>query len=156
MLNIDEILRSPFPMLLNPHCPCGTQKHYTDCCKPYLDGLALAPTAEALMRSRYTAYSKNNLNYLIHTQHPTTRKKTDPTTLQQTFETTRWVSLTILKTQQGQPHHKRGIVEFIATHQEKSRNLKQQPTLTQLHERSRFIQENQHWFYVDGDLLPPL
>ncbi len=140
-------------MLLNPHCPCGTQKHYTDCCQPYLDGLALAPTAEALMRSRYTAYSKNNLNYLIGTQHPTTRKKTDPITLQQTFETTRWVSLTIVKTQQGLPHHKRGIVEFIATHQEKSRNLN--PQQSQLHERSRFIQENKQWFYIDGDLLPP-
>ena len=156
MLNTDEILRLPFPMLLNPHCPCGTQKHYTDCCQPYLDGHASAPTAEALMRSRYTAYSKNNLHYLIQTQHPTTRKKNDPTTLKQTFQTTHWISLTIVKAQQGQPHHKRGIVEFIATHQEKSRNPKQQPTLTQLHERSRFIQENDHWFYVDGDLLPPV
>lgn len=154
MLNTDEILRSPFSMLLNPLCPCGTQKHYTDCCQPYLDGLSAAPTAEALMRSRYTAYSKNNLNYLIGTQHPKTRKKTDPTTLQQTFETTHWVNLTIVKTQQGQPHHKRGIVEFIATHQEKSRTLN--PQQSQLHERSRFIQENNHWFYVDGDLLPPV
>ena len=141
-------------MLLNPLCPCGTQKHYTDCCQPYLDGLASAPTAEALMRSRYTAYSKNNLDYLIHTQHPTTRKKNDSTTLQQTFKTTHWVRLTVVKTQQGQPHHKRGIIEFIATHQEKSRNPN--PTLNQLHERSRFIQENKQWFYIDGDLLPPL
>ena len=105
------------------------------------------------MRSRYTAYSKNNLDYLIHTQHPKTRKEADPTTLQQTFETTHWISLTIVKTQQGQPHHKRGIVEFIATHQEKSRSPN--PQQSQLHERSRFIQENKHWFYVDGDLLPP-
>ena len=143
-------------MLLNPLCPCGTQKHYIHCCQPYLDGHAHAPTAEALMRSRYTAYSKGNLDYLIHTQHPKTRKKTDPTTLQQTFETTHWVSLTIVKTQQGHPHHKRGIVEFIATHQEKStRSPNASATLNQLHERSRFIRENDHWFYVDGDLLPP-
>ena len=147
-------------MLLDPLCPCGTQKHYADCCQRYLDGHAIAPTAEALMRSRYTAYSKGNLDYLTHTQHPKTRKKNDPATLQQTFETTHWVSLTIVKTQQGQPHHKRGIVEFIATHQEKSSyvrpsNRLPRLVLSQLHERSRFIQENNHWFYVDGDLLPP-
>jgi SEC-C motif-containing protein len=41
------------PMLLHPLCPCGSAAHYTDCCKPYLTGKAAAPTAEALMRSRF-------------------------------------------------------------------------------------------------------
>jgi SEC-C motif domain protein len=141
-------------MLLNPFCPCGSQNHYADCCQRYLDGRSIAPTAEALMRSRYSAYSKQNLDYLIQTQHPKTRKKDDAKTIRQTFETTHWTSLTIVKTQKGTATDKRGTVEFIATHQDKTNPLNPNPQ--QLHERSRFIQEDGQWYYLDGDILPPI
>ena len=47
-------------------CPCGSQKQYEQCCGPFLDGRAIAPTAEALMRSRYTAYTKNAVLGSLH------------------------------------------------------------------------------------------
>src|SRR5687767_1109085 len=56
-------------------CPCGGPSLAT-CCGPYLDGTALPPTAEALMRSRYTAYTLKNEPYLLATWHPSTRPAT--------------------------------------------------------------------------------
>jgi SEC-C motif domain protein len=104
------------------------------------------------MRSRYTAYCKGNIDYLIATLHPKSRQKSDRTTLLQSLQAMHWVGLTVLKTQKGQSQDKRGVVEFIAQYQ---------PTQSlpgavahQLHERSRFVQEEGQWFYVEGDILP--
>jgi SEC-C motif domain protein len=142
-------------MLLNPFCPCGHPVPYSDCCEPYLTGKAKAPTAEALMRSRYTAYSKGlaHIDYLIATWHPKAAKSRDRTGLPRSLQGTRWLGLTILKTQKGQPADKRGVVEFVARYQDTA-DQNPVPTVQQLRERSRFVQEQGQWFYVDGDRLP--
>ncbi|MCY7406112.1 MAG: zinc chelation protein SecC, partial [Alkalinema sp. CAN_BIN05] len=101
-------------MLLQPFCPCGSQVRYLDCCDVYLCGKATAPTAEALMRSRYSAYSKGDIEYLIQTQYPEKRKKTDRQMLLKTITSTNWIGLTVLKTQKGGVNDRRGIVEFVA------------------------------------------
>ncbi len=56
-------------------CPCGSGHGYERCCCPFLDGRDPAPTAETLMRSRYTAYVRRNVPYLLATWHPSTRPK---------------------------------------------------------------------------------
>jgi SEC-C motif domain protein len=139
-------------MLLQPFCPCGSQIRYPDCCDVYLRGNAIAPTAEALMRSRYSAYSKGNVEYLIQTQYPKKRKKTDRPMLLKTITNTNWMGLTVLKTQKGGVNDRRGIVEFVALY----RGLELMDPIYQLHERSRFIKEDGVWFYQDGDSLPPI
>lgn len=139
-------------MLLQPFCPCGSQVCYPDCCDVYLRGNAIAPTAEALMRSRYSAYSKGDVEYLIQTQYPKKRKKTDRQMLLKTIQNTCWMGLTILKTQKGGVNDRRGIVEFAALY----RGLELTDRVYQLHERSRFIKEDGIWFYQDGDSLPPI
>jgi SEC-C motif domain protein len=142
-------------MLLQKLCPCGSKIPYTGCCEPYLIGKASAPTAEALMRSRYIAYSTGNVDYLIATLHPKSRQKSDRSSLLQSIQTTRWVGLTIMTTQKGQIKDKRGIVEFVALYQSAQiQGLKSIGAVNQLHERSRFVQEKRRWFYVDGDTLP--
>jgi len=144
-------------MLLQPLCPCGSAAHYTDCCEAYLTGKAAAPTAEALMRSRYTAYSEGNVDYLIATLHPKSRQEDDRPALLQSIHNTRWIGLTVIKTQKGQAQDKRGIVEFVALYQPvQMKDLQNISAVNQLHERSRFVQERGQWFYVDGDILPPL
>lgn len=55
------------------HCPCGGSKTYTACCGRYIDGAETPPTAEALMRSRYTAYTLLREDYLLATWHASTR-----------------------------------------------------------------------------------
>ncbi|MCX5965260.1 MAG: YchJ family metal-binding protein [Cyanobacteria bacterium] len=139
-------------MLLQPFCPCGSQIRYPDCCDVYLRGKALAPTAEALMRSRYSAYSKGDVEYLIQTQYPKKRKNTDRPMLLKTITNTNWMGLTVLKTQKGGVNDRRGIVEFVALY----RGLELTDPIYQLHERSRFLKEDGVWFYQDGDSLPPI
>jgi SEC-C motif domain protein len=155
------INRSAMP--LSPHCPCGSNHLYPDCCEPYLSGKALAPTAEALMRSRYTAYSQSQVDYLINTLHPKSRQKDDDLRavvdhrrlIRQNHQLTQWIGLTILKTHKGQPQDKRGIVEFVAEYRD-AKAPGFAAVVNQLHERSRFVKEVKQWFYVDGDMLPPV
>ena len=56
-------------------CPCGSNFPYTDCCGPLIRGTSFADTAEDLMRSRYTAFTENNWEYLVLTSHPKEKKE---------------------------------------------------------------------------------
>jgi SEC-C motif domain protein len=151
-----RVIRLVF-MFLQPLCPCGSDVPFLRCCEPYLAGTAIAPTAEALMRSRYTAYSTGNADYLMTTLHPKSHQKNERLTLLESIQNTRWIGLTIIKTQKGQIHDKRGIVEFLALYQPtRSKDLLQTDIANQLHERSRFSKEGDQWFYVDGDILLPM
>lgn len=138
------------------HCPCQSNRAYSDCCEPYLNGSALAPTAEALMRSRYTAFSRGKIDYLIATRHPKTRQTDSRRSLRQSLQQTQWVGLTVLKTQQGQLHDNAGVVEFVAKYRDLQAVGLAAAEVKQLHERSRFVKEGGQWFYVDGDSLPPV
>ncbi len=127
-------------------CPCGSKKQYQYCCGMYLSGKKKPETAEKLMRSRYTAFARSNVNYLIATLHPDHRKPDDERKLAKSINNTKWLRLTIINTAKGKKNDATGIVEFEAIYQ-----------LTepgQLHERSKFIKTNGQWFYVDGDILP--
>ncbi|MEL6231286.1 MAG: YchJ family protein [Cyanobacteria bacterium J06627_3] len=128
-------------------CLCGSERPYSDCCGKYLTKADIAPTAEALMRSRYVAYCDGNVDYLIATRHPSTRRFDDRINLMKSVKTTVWEALTILSTRQGHRRDTTGYVEFMAVYS--------QPNWGQLHERSRFLREGGRWFYVDGEMLPP-
>jgi len=119
-------------------CPCGSQKSYADCCGPYLDGQQTAPTAEALMRSRYTAYTLLRDDYLLATWHPSTR----PATLNLAAELpTQWLGLTV---KDHQSIADQATVEFVARYRINGRAQR-------LQEVSRFTREADHWFYLDGE-----
>ena len=129
-----------------PYCPCGNNRTYQECCKPFHDDVP-APTAEALMRSRYGAFDLELVKYLIDTHHPSKRANDDREVLGQTIANTQWLKLQIVDTQQGQIEDSTGTVEFIATFEENQQ-------LGQLHERSRFVKEDNRWYYLDGEILP--
>ncbi|MFH8499283.1 YchJ family protein [Streptomyces coeruleorubidus] len=119
-------------------CPCGLLEAYGDCCGRHHSGTTAAPTAEALMRSRYSAFVKGDTGYLLRTWHPRTRPGTlelDPRM--------RWTGLEILDTSDGSAFHSNGTVEFRASYRGGS-----------LHERSRFERVDGAWVYVDGEFLP--
>jgi SEC-C motif-containing protein len=121
-------------------CPCGSAKQFTDCCARYLEGGEPAPTAEALMRSRYTAYTLLREDYLLATWHVSTR----PTALGLAEETqTKWLGLDVKRHEQQDADH--AIVEFVARYKVNGRAQR-------LHETSRFVREAGHWYYRDGEL----
>ena len=128
-------------------CPCGSQNSFADCCGPYLSGEKTPPTAEALMRSRYTAYARMDDDYLLATWHPDTRPNTK--TPSDDGDGTVWTGLSVLRTEAGQPGDSTGIVEFIA-------RCEVNGTASQLHEISDFIHDGERWLYVDGGTQQPL
>jgi SEC-C motif-containing protein len=120
------------------NCYCGSNKPFINCCEPFLLDTQKAPTAEALMRSRYSAYAVQNVDYLISTTHPSTRKyhnKKD--TLAFAIEN-HWMKLEIINSSET-------IVEFKAYYLDN--NLKAQIH----HEKSTFKKEDDSWYYVDGE-----
>jgi SEC-C motif domain protein len=123
-------------------CPCGAGRSYADCCEPFIHGTALPETAEALMRSRYTAYTRGDAAYLGATWHPTTRRQ-DPGL----DEPVKWQGLTILATQAGGVSDREGKVEFVARYKLGGRAYR-------LHELSRFRRHHGRWYYVDGEMDP--
>ena len=112
-------------------CPCGSGKHYADCCLPSISGARPAGTAEALMRSRYSAFALGDVDYLLTSWHSSTRpQQLELDTAQQ------WVRLKIINTSKDS-------VEFIAT-------CKLNGKAHKLHEVSRFVFEHGRWYYLDG------
>lgn len=134
-----------FNNLLNKNtkegCPCGSGKAYSKCCKIYHDGNP-APSAEELMRARYSAYCLLNKNYLIHTWHPGSRPKRIHLGEESGVH---WLKLEILRTEQGGVNDKMGIIEFKAFYEMEGKT-------GYLHETSNFVKEDNQWYYFDGEI----
>lgn len=92
-------------------CPCGTGRPFARCCEPLLDGTAQADTAEALMRSRYTAFALNRVDHLTRSWHPATRPAQPAADPQ-----IRWTGLRVLQVRDGGPDDDTGVVRFEASH----------------------------------------
>jgi len=124
-------------------CPCCSGKTYATCCEPVIAGMA-AQTAEALMRSRYTAYHNGIATYIQETTHPSRREDDDLGEIEQWAAENAWLKLEIFETLKGTATDTSGIVEFKAHF----KNAEGQPKVH--HERSNFVRENDHWYYVNG------
>ena len=117
-------------------CPCGSGDPYARCCAPWHEGAA-APTAEALMRSRYAAYALERTPYLLATWHASTR----PGSLD--LEPAKWLGLEVKR--YAMTGADTAVVEFVARFRAGGRGHR-------LHETSRFVCEDGRWYYVDGDI----
>ncbi|NEB93365.1 YchJ family protein [Streptomyces bauhiniae] len=129
--------RTSSPAAPSDLCPCGLPGNYADCCGRFHSGAVAAPSAEALMRSRYSAFVVGDVDHLMRTWHPRTRPERldlDPGM--------RWTGLEILETGGGSAFHSTGTVTFRASYRGGS-----------LHERSRFERVDGAWVYVDGEFL---
>lgn len=113
---------------------------FEDCCAPYLKGTASAPTAEALMRSRYSAFVERDWGYLNRTQLMQDNGPPTPDMV--------WLGLEILANQAGGAEDEEGTVEFVARY-------RHQGSQAALHEISRFQKVDGKWLYVDGTFPRP-
>jgi SEC-C motif-containing protein len=125
-------------------CPCGSRKSLDKCCLPIIKGEKDAETAEQLMRSRYTAFTLAEIDYLIKSHHPKTRNIKQKKELKKWAQSVSWVGLTILGKEKGYINDVNGTVEFRAVFLENGKP-------ESIHEKSAFIRENNKWFYVDGE-----
>src|SRR5690349_6659067 len=95
-------------------CPCGSELGLEACCGPAISGERPAPTAEALMRSRYTAYTQKKGSYIVETHDPDSREEVDEKATQRWAEETECLQLQVLSTKDGGEKDERGEVEFVA------------------------------------------
>ncbi|ARK04235.1 YchJ family protein [Cellulosimicrobium sp. AB352] len=143
------------PLDDDARCPCLSGDTYGSCCgryhaglRPGPDGAAPgphAPTAEALMRSRYSAFAVGDADYLRATWHPSTRPADLDLDLDDDVE---WRRLDVVRTEAGGPFDTTGVVEFVAHH----RSRTDPADRGRLHEVSRFVREGDRWSYVDGTI----
>lgn len=118
-------------------CPCGSNEKYESCCGPYHNGAAVAPNAEKLMRSRYSAFAMKNMNYIIKTTDPVDLVKFDRTANERWMLESEFLKLEIL---QSSENENQGTVEFQAT-------FKHMGKVQTHHEVSAFRKINGNWFY---------
>jgi SEC-C motif-containing protein len=123
-------------------CPCGTGNSFERCCAPFISGAAFPETAEQLMRSRYTAFTRQDIGYVVRTHHPSTVGAVDEKATHDWMRNSEWKSLEI-RSSKGGKDDLVGRVEFAATYTDKRGD--------QVHaESSIFKKKNGRWYYVDG------
>jgi SEC-C motif-containing protein len=121
-------------------CPCGSNIPYDHCCEPLHNGVP-AKSAEALMRSRFSAFSLLLEDYLLTSWHPITQPKHI-----ELDSDTQWKRLEIIDANNDETE---GRVHFKAYYQE-------QKQWHLLEETSKFLFENGHWLYLSGDYQPQI
>lgn len=93
-------------------CPCGSGRPYEECCETYIEGRETAPTAEALMRSRYAAHTLGKYDYLNETVHPSIRDEADHEDMKKWSEAVEWEGLEIFSTKDGAETDETGEVSL--------------------------------------------
>lgn len=119
-------------------CPCGSGLDYAQCCEPFLDGAA-APTPEALMRSRYTAFARGDEDHIFRTWHPRTRPPgpfVDPEIA--------WTGLRVLGSGTVGPVADSGWVRYVATW------MHTDGRTGAVRELANFKKRGNRWYYLDG------
>ncbi len=122
----------------SPNCWCDSGTLPDRCCAPIMSGRIEAPTAEALMRSRYSAFATANAEWLRESWHPDTRPADTSVD-----GSVRWIGLKIVRVESGGPEDSTGIVEFVA-------RCKRGGRAQRMHEISRFSRVEGRWVYVDA------
>lgn len=125
------------------HCPCGSQLNYSFCCELYIENKHIPPSPEALMRSRYTAYTLSNISYIKKTMKGKPLINFNDAEALEWAKNTSWIDLNIISTKQGDLS--KIFVEFVA-------RFIQVDILRSLHEISEFRFYDGMWFYTDGVL----
>ena len=123
------------------NCPCGSQKTYGECCQIAHRSLGSVKTAEQLMRSRYTAFTFANGDYLMESHHVTTRPITEKEEIVAWAKSVEWVELKVRSTSKGLEKDDYGTVLFEAFFKENGK-------LKSIKEHSKFVKENGSWYYL--------
>jgi SEC-C motif-containing protein len=131
---------------MNEQCACGSGRSYAECCEPFITGASQPATAEQLMRSRYTAYTKCESTYLRETLAPERRHEFDKAGVEAWSKQSEWLGLEILKIKGGTETDRKGVVEFNARYATGGKKLEH-------HEVAEFRRDSEkgRWFFVDGD-----
>lgn len=127
-------------------CPCDSGNDFNKCCGPFLAREKLPPTAAELMRSRYSAFAKGDIEYLVETHDPAMSQEVDREGLETWSKNATWRGLKILATDRGTPADTEGKVEFVARYVLGNEEQNH-------HEISDFVRKDGRWYFHDGKLI---
>jgi SEC-C motif-containing protein len=116
-------------------CACGSKQEYLICCGRFIEQNILPETTEQLMRSRYTAYTQANIDYIQQTQQGLAEKDFDAESVRRWAKRAKWLDLTILDVATVD------FVEFVARYCYAGK-------IEQIHDRSKFEKIDGRWYFV--------
>ncbi|SNR92422.1 SEC-C motif-containing protein [Humidesulfovibrio mexicanus] len=123
-------------------CHCGNDLPFKQCCQPIIAGQP-APTAEALMRARYSAYVVGDIDFLTTSLAPEERHDFEPEQAKAWSENSKWIGLTIHAVKGGGPDDQVGLVDFTASYE-------YQGARQDHRELASFKRIDGVWHYTDG------
>ena len=121
-------------------CPCGSGSAFDACCAPFLSGDAVPETAEQLLRSRYTAFTRKNTDYVLNTTHPDQVKKLDIEAVAAWAENATWKALEIYRVDKGAKGDDEAWIDFIARYDEEGEEIEHS-------ERAHFVKHEGRWVF---------
>ena len=129
------------------NCYCGSLNDFLNCCEPFLKGISYPETAEALIRSRFSAFALKEAKYIQNTMKDPAFSRFNV----QSFlvDSTDYLSLDIISSELGSQLDDIGFVTFNVGYKEAA-DAKQ---LLSFIERSTFHKLENRWYYVDGEIL---
>jgi SEC-C motif domain protein len=129
-------------------CPCGAGPSLDVCCGPFIRGQTQPETAEQLMRSRYSAYTEQAIDYILGTHDPEVDDDVDRESTERWAAESEWLGLEIIDTKAGGAGEERGEVEFVARYRFQGADAEH-------HERATFRRIDGNWRYVNGEMVKP-
>jgi len=127
-------------------CPCCSTRNLDDCCGPIIQGAIIAPTAEALMRSRYTAFAMRKLDHVEQTHAPEVYNDFNRAEAERLAEECEWRGLEIRKSSETGDTAE---IEYVLKFRLEQQNIAKVAV-------SRFRRENGRWLFVNCDIDPPV
>ena len=124
----------------NTDCPCG-QGNYANCCQPLHLGVAKAATAEQLMRSRYSAFAKHEIDYIVQTTAKGQQQALDVAAIRDWSESNQWLKLDVVQAQEKLDKN-HAQVEFKAHYHDGQQAQEH-------HEISHFVKHAGVWYFLD-------
>lgn len=127
----------------NTSCPCGTGKNYENCCGPFIEGKEKPQTPEALMRSRYTAYTQANIDYIVKTMRGAAMQDFSVQEAEAWAKRVKWRGLEVISSNTI-PLKGMGHVEFKAMFEDNNQ-------VQTMYELSMFQFDSGQWFYIGNE-----
>jgi SEC-C motif-containing protein len=129
-------------------CPCTSGRAFSACCEPYVTGRAQAPTAEALMRARYTSYATGRIDFVEKTHAPESRADFDRKASEKWAKESQWKGLSVVAVKGGGADDADGVVHFVARFATGGQDYEHREIAT-------FRKERDTWWFVDGKSPKP-
>ena len=124
-------------------CPCGSETTLEKCCLPHIQGKKKPETAEQLLRARYTAFTRGEVDYIVGTHHSKTRSEIKREEIEEWSKNSEWLGLKVHQKAGGEPKDEQGQIVFLARY-------KADGKVNDHWEHSLFEKENGEWRFVDA------